>query len=149
MKKLLILLITFTFASELEVQGNLKVTGNIDAQNNPITNVGMPQAMTDAINGNVLQDALRDDGAYEYKYFSVLFKNSTKFDGNTGYHFEVIYREIGDDGDVYKPDWITKINTLSNEGWHVSNTFFATTGLSYDNDKHHSVVYEFRKKIEE
>ena len=31
MKKLLILLITFTFATELEVDGDLKVTGNIQA----------------------------------------------------------------------------------------------------------------------
>ena len=67
MKKFLIILISFTFATELEVDGNLKVTGNIDAQNQRIKNVGIPQDLTDAINGNVLQDALRDDGTYEYK----------------------------------------------------------------------------------
>ena len=67
MKRILIILISFTFATELEVDGNLKVTGNIDAQNQAIKNVGIPQELTDAINGNVLQDALRDNATYEYK----------------------------------------------------------------------------------
>ena len=59
--RILLLFLTLTFAGELEVEGDLKVTGNIDAQNNPIKNVGIPQELTDAINGNVLQDALRED----------------------------------------------------------------------------------------
>ena len=49
MKKLLILLITFTFATELEVDGSLKVTGGIDAQGQPISNVGNPVNANDAI----------------------------------------------------------------------------------------------------
>lgn len=49
MKKLLILLITFTFATELEVDGTLKVTGGIDAQGQTITNVGNPVNANDAI----------------------------------------------------------------------------------------------------
>ena len=68
MKYLLIILsMSILLAAEMEVDGNLKVTGNIDAQNNRIRNVGIPQDLTDAINGNVLQDALRDDTIYEYK----------------------------------------------------------------------------------
>ena len=68
MTRILIILISFTFATELEVDGNLRVTGNIDAQNQRIKNVGIPHDLTDAINGNVLQDALRDDGVYEYMF---------------------------------------------------------------------------------
>ena len=69
MKKIFtILILASLFAGELEVEGDLKVSGNIDVQNNPIKNVGIPQELTDAINGNVLQDALRDDGNYEYKF---------------------------------------------------------------------------------
>ena len=49
MKKILILLITFTFATELEVDGTLKVTGGIDAQGQPISNVGNPINPSDAI----------------------------------------------------------------------------------------------------
>ena len=67
--KYLLIFTTLLFAAELEVEGNLKVTGNIDASGQPINNVGVPLSMTDAINGNVLQSALRDDGNYEYKMY--------------------------------------------------------------------------------
>ena len=67
MKQLIILLFSIVIAAEMEVDGNLKVTGNIDASGQPINNVGVPLSMTDAINGNVLQSALRDDGPFEYK----------------------------------------------------------------------------------
>ena len=68
--KYLILFTTLIFAAEMEVDGNLKVTGTVDANGNPITNVGAALSMTDAINGNVLQSALRDDGVYEYKFYA-------------------------------------------------------------------------------
>ena len=61
MIRILLLTLSLLFTQELEVQGDLKVSGSIDAQNNPIKNVGIPQELTDAINGNVLQDALRDN----------------------------------------------------------------------------------------
>ena len=69
--RILLLFLTFTFAGELEVEGDLKISGNIDAQNNPIKNVGVPQELTDAINGNVLQDALRQNDNYEYTFLLV------------------------------------------------------------------------------
>ena len=52
MKKILILCLTFTFAAELEVDGNLKVTGSVDANGNPITNVGEPILTTDVATAN-------------------------------------------------------------------------------------------------
>ena len=69
--RILLLFLTLAFSGELEIEGDLKVSGSIDAQNNPIKNVGIPQTLTDAINGNVLQDALRDDGQYEYTFIMV------------------------------------------------------------------------------
>ena len=57
MKKLISLfIITTLFAGNLEVDGGLSVTGTIDANGQPITNVGTPTSLTDAINGNVLQN---------------------------------------------------------------------------------------------
>jgi hypothetical protein len=38
--KYLLLFTTLIFAGELEVDGDLKVTGTVDASGNPITNVG-------------------------------------------------------------------------------------------------------------
>jgi len=47
--RILLILLSLTFAAELEVDGNLKVTGGIDAQGQPITNVGNPVNPTDAV----------------------------------------------------------------------------------------------------
>ena len=69
MKKILFIFASFLLAGEMEVDGDLKVTGTVDVNGNPITNVGAALSMTDAINGNVLQNALRDDGVYEYKMY--------------------------------------------------------------------------------
>jgi hypothetical protein len=55
MKYLLTLLLTISFTQELQVEGNLKVTGSIDAQGNPITNVGNPIQSDDAVNMGFLQ----------------------------------------------------------------------------------------------
>ena len=73
MIRILLLFLTFTFAAELEVEGDLKVTGNIDAQNNPIKNVGVPMDMNDAINAQILQDVLRDNGPFEIEYYQIPF----------------------------------------------------------------------------
>ena len=86
MFRILFLSIGLLFAGELEVDGVIKANSGIDANNNPITNVGIPQSMSDAINGNVLQGALRDEGNYEYKtvvlriYPENLYNDSTPED---------------------------------------------------------------------
>ena len=67
--KYLIIFFSILMAGELEVDGDLKVTGTVDAQGNPITNVGAPQTLTDAVNAGILASALSDDGNYEYKVF--------------------------------------------------------------------------------
>ena len=51
----LALSISLLFSQELEVEGNLKVTGEIDAQGNPITNLGNPVNATDAVNMQTMQ----------------------------------------------------------------------------------------------
>ena len=88
--RILLLSLGILFASELEVQGDLKVSGSIDAQNNPVKNVGVPQSLTDAINGNVLQDALRDDGSYEYMFLYLRFNGAANpnNDWRTIYYIE-------------------------------------------------------------
>ena len=68
-KSIVLILFSVIFVQELEVDGVIKANSGIDANNNSITNVGSPLTMSDAINGNVLQDALRDDTTYEYKVF--------------------------------------------------------------------------------
>ena len=144
MKKLLILLITFTFATELEVQGNLKVTGNIDAQNNPITNVGAPQAMTDAMNGNALQDALRDDSQYEFKFILGKIINGNY---NTNmverYSQYVIVSESEGMTNGYTTGLANILNQHSSDGWIIKLIDTHEVGNNL------ILTYELRRKIEE
>ena len=74
--KYLLLLTTMLFSAEMEVDGNLKVTGTVDASGNAITNVGVPQTMTDAVNAGILQSALSDDGVYELMFLYIKFQGS-------------------------------------------------------------------------
>ena len=87
MKKILFISLSLLFAGEMEVDGNLKVTGQIDASNQRIKNVGPPTDMMDAINGNVLQDALRDDGVYEYKVILIRISYSGNSSNMHGHEY--------------------------------------------------------------
>ena len=46
MKNIVFILLSFCLAGEMEVDGDLKVTGTVDANGNPITNVGAALSMT-------------------------------------------------------------------------------------------------------
>ena len=116
MKRIILpFLLTFIIAGELEVDGNLKVSGNIDAQNQAIKNVGIPQDLTDAINGNVLQDALRDDGNYEYKIVATRIDYNWLYSSNET--FKVSYKEINSSS--WQSDFESFMNTIMNDGWKV------------------------------
>ena len=52
MRFILLLLLTFIHTQELEVEGDLKVTGNIDASNQRITNVAEPVLTSDVATAN-------------------------------------------------------------------------------------------------
>ena len=140
MKKLLSLfIITSLFSGELEVDGNLKVSGNIDAQNQAIKNVGVPQELTDAINGNVLQDALRDDAVYIIKYYSVFFTSAF----NTSFAFDIFYKEVGET--QYTNGWESYLNNLLSEGWIISRVM-----IGKNNDQSHlNAMYELKKPVQE
>ena len=111
MKKIFtILILSSLFAGELEVEGDLKVSGNIDAQNNPIKNVGIPTDMNDAVNAQILQDALRDDGIKEFKTYVVVWDDLTHSSHSR-------YKEIGTS--EFLIDWESYINNQSLEGWNI------------------------------
>ena len=114
MKKLLILLISFTFATELEVDGNLKINGTLDANGNSITNVGAPQTMTDAINTQTLNNILNNNGPFEIEYFQVVFSFSSQQIGT----FTISYRGLNQE--TWATDWQGFINQKSLEGWYFN-----------------------------
>ena len=137
--RILLLTLSLLFTQELEVQGDLKVSGSIDAQNNPVKNVGVPQSLTDAINGNVLQDVLRDDGLYEYDYIRVKF-NYGLYSGNGS--FFTSYMELGQES--WTSDFVSKLNELMLDGWVVSHRFGFKSSNSNET---YIVIYELRKPI--
>jgi hypothetical protein len=130
------------FAGELEVEGDLKVTGNIDAQNNPIKNVGIPMDMNDAINAQILQDALRDDRIYEVKYYSI--KIGCALYEASGCPISIYYKTIN------VPDftngWETHLNTLLQDGWKIGRVFNNTDRASSDTI---FLLYELKRLVEE
>ena len=147
MIRILLLFLTFTFAGELEVDGDLKVTGNIDAQNNPIKNVGIPQTLTDAINGNVLQDALRDQGPFEYKYYRVFLLTNGVSDA-------MYYLEMGSGYNNIMSDWIEHLGNLVLDDWTLVEHFnMGSTSSQYFDPPIGDYAYWFmvilKKPIEE
>ena len=140
MNLILLLLASFTFASELEVQGNLKVTGNIDAQNNPITNVGMPQAMTDAVNAQTLNNILTDDGVYEYMFVCTRMYSGVAYQST----FSISYKNYGDSD--FTSNFEEHLNQLTLEGWIISKI----TEYAFDSSsQHYFNYYLFKRPIEE
>ena len=62
MKNIVFILFSFALAAEMEVDGNLKVTGTVDANGNPITNVGAPLLSTDAASAGYVLNATAGKG---------------------------------------------------------------------------------------
>ena len=139
--RILLLTLSLLFTQELEVQGDLKVSGNIDAQNNPVKNVGTPQSLTDAINGNVLQDALRDDGMYEYK----IIKAALPKNWEDLYSY---YREV--DSDQSGQGVAGYLNQLAQDGWKVLHVNSVPEYLYIEGIGDANIYfYTLAKKIEE
>tara|TARA_Y100000590_G_C15376526_1_gene884669 strand:+ start:139 stop:543 length:405 start_codon:yes stop_codon:yes gene_type:complete len=133
--RILLLFLTLAFTQELEVEGDLKVTGNIDAQNQAIKNVGVPQELTDAINGNVLQDALRDDGPFEFVIIKLHLQNPNSF------HYITKWYEV--DGPLGEHDnFVDKLAELSSEGYVVDRVIGGHTYAEH-------TLWVFKRAIEE
>lgn len=145
MKKLLILSLTLIFAAELEVDGNLKVTGNIDAQNNPIKNVGPPTTLTDAVNGNALQDALRDDGVYEFKFIVGMLVNGSNTSNSNieRYSKYFIVDDFEGSFNYFQIGLASILNEHSSNGWIIK-----TLGINSENNNT-MITYELRRKLED
>jgi hypothetical protein len=109
MRYLSILLLTIPFTQELQVEGNLKVTGSIDAQGNPITNVGSPIQSDDAVNMGFLQ---------------------TEMTGLAGMKPERIYTKYHDTGDLFTytvPNgkvWLVTARSQSHNSVYINSNYF-------------------------
>lgn len=109
----IITMLTFVFAQELEVEGDLKVSGTIDVQGNPITNVGDPLLSTDAVNAEYLSSVLTDDGTWEYLNYRVKIPLV-----DTQYS---LWQELDGDTNEWDYNWSGKLGQLSDENWKIYN----------------------------
>jgi len=118
MKKIFILIfvIHYGFSQEFEVDGNLKVIGNIDASNQRITNVGSPTTMQDAVNTEFLQEALSNDGPFEYLAYKVKIYTNTEQEN-------IEWIELGENASgSWESNFISRLNILAMEGYEIHST---------------------------
>ena len=143
MKKLALALTTLVFlqAQELEVEGNLKVQGNIDASNQRVTNVGSPTDLSDAVNTEFLQNALRDDGPFEYKLVGTRLTNEMLQNNGS---FTLSYKNYGESS--WTSNFEDYLNTLEDSGWYIHKIIPYTYNSSYQFSVNY---YIFRRFVEE
>ena len=129
------------FAQELQVGGDLKVQGTIDATNNRITNVAEPVDENDAVNTIFLRNSVQDNGPWEYKLISVELLNYYSWGTATSQ-----YKEFGDTG--WSENFETYLNTLATQGWYVDkiNTLYYNSGSSSPTAM---FQYTLKRKIED
>ena len=97
----------------------------MNANGNPVTNVGVPTSLNDAINGNVLQDALRDDGNYEYKF---IYVNVATYNGNIN---KSGFWVLGEDS--LNPSSSNYGNSMSNLNTYLSTNFNNGWEIKFNN----------------
>ena len=131
-RNIVFIICSFLFSGELEVDGNLKVTGNIDASGQPINNVGVPLSMTDAINGNVLQDVLRDDGNYEYKVFLTSLLQESNVNDIRYYEYQNGVN-AGNESSEWSFNFHNVLISLLTDGWKIEEVIVSSNP---SNDNH-------------
>ena len=145
MKKLALALTALGFlqAQELEVEGDLKVQGNIDASNQRVTNVGSPTDLQDAVNTEFLQDALRDDNTYEFTGYKV------RINGNSDGVNDWVYLNNIDQGS-WNVDFFSELNQKMIEGWSLhSHTFIGLEDQILQSTSHSYFIFLLKRPLSE
>ena len=108
------------FAQELKVDGNLKVMGKIDAQNQPITNVGNPTEGFEAVNLSTLSSLIGSNANYDYKVRYLLIYGITT---NTGITTETYFWRLEENfSPRYKSSWYAEYESIISDGYKLYST---------------------------
>ena len=109
------MIFNIAFAQQTEIDGKLKVKGEVDVSGNRITNIGDAITAGDAINTQNLQDALWDEGPYETKLYVVYCdENGMRFGGQ---EFICKYKKHG--ASDWSTNWEDELNTLTQANWGI------------------------------
>ena len=136
--KLLLTIISFSLllSQQLQVDGNLKVTGEIDAQGQAIKNVGTPQAVTDALNLQTLNNMMTDDTQYEYLAYKVYIPTNAE-------STEMNWIQIGIDGlssNSWNNYFVLELNSKANEGYQIHSMMNLPWITYFDGDQFSGAV---------
>ena len=137
------LIFNIAFAQQTEIDGKLKVKGEVDVSGNRITNIGDAITAGDAINTQNLQDALWDEGPYETKTYLVDCAQGNRYNGLTydGYEFGCMYKNYGDKN--FTDNWDAALDALSQANWKIYHVVVINT-----NSDNWRTLWVMRKKIE-
>ena len=138
--------LAFLQAQELEVEGNLKVQGNIDASNQRVTNVGSPTDLTDAVNTEFLQDALRDDGNYEYKVFLTSLLQESNVNDIRYYEYQNGVN-AGNESSEWSFNFHNVLIPLLTDGWKIEEVIVSSNPSS--NNHFFKNLYILKRPISE
>ena len=115
----LILLLNIASTQQTEIDGKLKVKGEIDASNNRITNVAPPTTTGDAVNVDYLASSLSDEGPWEYKIITVWYMGMYHTEGY-GSSKKTYYKEFDLNTEDYDgTNWHSYLNILASDGWVI------------------------------
>ena len=146
MKNIIIILLlpfAIVFAQQTEIDGKLKVKGEIDASNNRITNVAPPTTTGDAVNVDYLASSLSVEGPWEYKIITVWFNRMTWTSGY-GSSKKTYYKEYDLNTEDYDgTNWGSYLNTLASEGWFIDQVV-SSGGRGNDG---HPFLFVLKRKL--
>ena len=141
--KYLLLFTTLIFAGELEVDGNLKVTGTVDANGNPITNVGAPLLSTDAVNAGTLASSLGIGIIYEYISYKVKIDASN----SDGYNWWVLMNHV--DPGSWSINFMNELNAKSLDGYEIHSITNLPLNHPYNQDDYTYLLFILKRPISE
>ena len=132
------LIFNIAFAQQTEIDGKLKVKGEVDVSGNRITNIGGAITAGDAINAQNLQDALWDEGPFQTTLYNVYCSGLW---GSS--RFACKYKKIGDSD--WSENWETELNTLSLNNWII----YKVINFGPGDQNESRAIFVMKKKIEE
>ena len=124
-KKLIPFLVaTFVIAQELNVEGDMKVSGNISAENNRITNVADPTSEDDAVNFRTLSNS----GMKPTRIYRGQISDETVFNVPADRFWKVL---VNAQGGYYEYPRIIINNTSYAMAFHVTNASHSISTKEY------------------